>query len=103
MTAAGKALADSSLLEELYNFKPLDEHYLCSDESCTDCQCKYCGTPLRAVMITPSFVKDYRNAHIQSVWYQAEWRLRESTHAFFIGYSLPNDDLGGYTSLETRA
>src|SRR5262249_1273813 len=55
--------------------------------------CKFCGTPLRAVMITPSFVKDYRNPHIQKTWYEAEWMLRESTHAYIVGYSLPNDDL----------
>jgi len=93
MSKSGKELAKSSLLEELYNFKPLDEHYLCSDESCDECQCKICGTPLRAVMITPSFVKDYRNPHVQRVWYEAEWMLRESTSAYIIGYSLPNDDL----------
>ena len=93
MSASGKTTADSSLLEELYNFKPLDRHFLCSVDSCDECQCKYCGTPLRAVMITPSFAKDYRNPHIQRVWYEAEWMLRESTHAYIIGYSLPNDDL----------
>jgi hypothetical protein len=93
MSKNGRELADSSFLRELYNFKPLEQHYLCSDDSCDECQCKYCGTPLRAVMITPSFVKDYRNPHIQKVWYEAEWLLRGSTHAFIIGYSLPNDDL----------
>jgi hypothetical protein len=93
MSASGKEIADSSLLEELYNFKPLDRHYLCSDDSCEECQCKFCGTPLRAVMITPSFVKDYRNPHIQRVWYEAEGMLRESTQVYIVGYSLPNDDL----------
>jgi len=93
MSKNGKELADSSFLEELYNFKPLEQHYLCGDDSCNECQCKYCGTPLRAVMITPSFAKDYRNPHIQKVWYEAEWLLRESTHAVIVGYSLPNDDL----------
>jgi hypothetical protein len=93
MSESGKAIADSSRLEELYNFKPLDKHYLCSEDSCDECQCKFCGTPLRAVMITPSFAKDYGNPHIQRVWYEAEWMLRESTRAFIVGYSLPNDDL----------
>jgi hypothetical protein len=93
MSASGSAIADSSMVKELYHFKPLDKHYLCSDESCDECQCKYCGTPLRAVMITPSFVKDYQNPHIQRVWYEAEWLLRESTNVYVIGYSLPDDDL----------
>ena len=44
-------------------------------------------------MITPSFVKDYRNSHINRIWYQAELFLREATDAYIIGYSLPNDDL----------
>jgi hypothetical protein len=93
MSASGKTIADSSLLRELYDFKKLDQHFLCSEDSCDECQCKFCGTPLRAVMITPSFAKDYRNPHIQRVWYEAEWMLRESTRAYIIGYSLPNDDL----------
>lgn len=93
MSESGKAIADSSMVEELYDFKPLNKHYLCSQESCDVCQCIYCGTPLRAVMITPSFVKDYQNPHIQRVWYEAEWLLRESTHVYIIGYSLPDDDL----------
>ena len=66
MSESGKAIADSSMVEELYHFKALNKHYLCSEESCDKCQCKYCGTPLRAVMITPSFVKDYRNTFSES-------------------------------------
>jgi len=93
MSASGKTIADSSLLEELYNFKPLERHFLCSEDSCDECQCRFCGTPLRAVMITPSLAKDYRNPHIQRVWYEAEAMLRRSTRAYIIGYSLPNDDL----------
>jgi len=93
MSESGKNISDSSMLKELYEFKRLNEHYLCSNDSCGECQCKYCGTPLRAVMITPSFVKDYRNPHIQRVWYEAEWLLRESSHAYIVGYSLPDADL----------
>jgi len=77
------------VLKELYNNRPaLEEHYR---SRATTCQ--QCGTPLGAVMITPTRVKDYRNPHIQSVWYQAECLMRRADHACFIGYSLPNDDL----------
>ena len=31
---------------------------------------------MRAVMITPTRAKDYRNPHIQTIWYQAERALR---------------------------
>jgi hypothetical protein len=49
--------------------------------------------PLRSVMITPSFAKDYRNPHIQRLWYEAEPLLRSCKRAYFIGYSLPDDHL----------
>jgi hypothetical protein len=93
MSANGKAIADNSMLKALYEYRSLDQHYLCSKAGCTACQCVYCEAPLRSVMITPSYVKDYRNPHIQGVWYQAEVLLRRCNRAFFIGYSLPDDDI----------
>src|ERR1043166_656680 len=93
MTQKGKELAQSSQLAEVYDYLPLKKHYLCVENSCSGCRCRHCGAALRPVMITPSFVKDYRNPHIQRVWYEAEKVLRESTHAYIIGYSLPNDDV----------
>jgi len=56
-------------------------------------QCEYCETSLRPVMITPSFVKDYRNPPIQRMWYEAERLLRRSRRTYIVGYSLPDDDL----------
>jgi NAD-dependent SIR2 family protein deacetylase len=93
MSANGKDIADSSVLKALYEYRALDEHYICSKHSCRACQCEYCETPLRPVMITPSFVKDYRNPHIQRVWYEAERLLRQCRRAYIVGYSLPDDDL----------
>jgi hypothetical protein len=93
MSANGKNIADSSMLKALYDYRPLDEHYLCSKASCSACQCEYCDTPLRPVMITPSFVKDYHNPHIQRIWYEAERLLRRCGRAYLVGYSLPDDDL----------
>ena len=93
MSANGKSIADSSVLRALYRYKSLDKHYICSKNGCQACQCLYCETPLRPVMITPSFVKDYKNPHIQRVWYEAERLLRSRKQAYIIGYSLPDDDL----------
>jgi hypothetical protein len=48
---------------------------------------------MRATIITPTRTKDYRNPHIQSIWYEAERTLRGAEHVCFIGYSVPDDDL----------
>jgi hypothetical protein len=48
---------------------------------------------MRAVMITPTQAKDYRNPHIQQIWYHAERTMRQADHACFVGYSLPDDDI----------
>jgi hypothetical protein len=76
------------ILRELQMQNSLDEHYLTRPK-----QCPECTTPMRAVMITPTRAKDYRNPHIQGIWYEAERTLRRAQHVCFIGYSLPDDDL----------
>jgi hypothetical protein len=93
MSANGRAIADNSMLKALYAYRSLDQHYLCSKAGCRACQCVYCEAPLRSVIITPSYAKDYRNPHIQGVWYQAEVMLRRCKRVYFIGYSLPDDDI----------
>src|SRR5262249_4214217 len=52
-----------------------------------------CHSPMRAVMITPTRANDYRNPHIQTIWYQAERVLRVAELVCFVGCSLPDDDL----------
>jgi hypothetical protein len=52
----------------------------------------HCGVPLRNIMIAPSYVKEYGNAHLQSVWKHATAALRRAQRWVFIGYSLPPDD-----------
>jgi hypothetical protein len=52
----------------------------------------HCGVPLRNIMIAPSYIKDYGNPHLASVWRNALKQLRSSTRWVFIGYSLPADD-----------
>ena len=55
--------------------------------------CPDCKTRFRTVMITPTSLKDYRNPHIASLWYQAERALRQCHRVVFVGYSLPWDDV----------
>ena len=55
--------------------------------------CQTCGTELRALLIAPSHLKNYRNPHVTNVWYRAERLLRTASRAVFVGYSLPEDDV----------
>lgn len=55
--------------------------------------CPDCNSGLRAVMITPTSLKDYRNPHIARLWFEAERALREADRIVFIGYSMPWDDI----------
>lgn len=52
-----------------------------------------CGMPLRAILITPTFFKQYRNRHLANIWANAQQRLAPCAEWFFIGYSLPADDV----------
>lgn len=56
-------------------------------------KCQTCGTELRALLIAPSHLKNYRNPHLTNVWYRAEQLLRSASRAVFVGYSLPEDDV----------
>jgi hypothetical protein len=56
-------------------------------------KCQTCGSELRALLIAPSHLKNYRNPHLTSVWYRAERLLRTANRAIFVGYSLPDDDV----------
>jgi hypothetical protein len=88
MSECGKNAITCRTLDDLFTQSSLDEHYVSHPRTCPEC-----ATPMRAVMITPTRAKDYRNPHIQTIWYQAERALRLAEHVCFIGYSLPDDDL----------
>jgi hypothetical protein len=55
--------------------------------------CEDCGARLRALLITPTGQKDYRNPHIARIWYTADRALRRAARVAFVGYSLPPDDV----------
>jgi len=88
MSDGAQKAARCSLVNDLAAQNSLDEHYLIRPRMCGDCR-----TPMRATIITPTRTKDYRNPHIQSIWYEAERTLRRAEHVCFVGYSVPDDDL----------
>jgi hypothetical protein len=48
---------------------------------------------LEPILITPTHLKDLRNANLARVWHAAEAYIRRTRQLTFIGYSLPGDDL----------
>jgi hypothetical protein len=76
------------VLNELYKEVRLGDGYRCTGSPCAGC-----GSPVRPIMITPTYRKDYRNPHVARVWYEADRLLRAAERVVFIGYSLPEDDV----------
>jgi hypothetical protein len=87
LTQNGGGLNTYKVLNDLYTEVNLHDRY-----SCQGAPCK-CGSFVRPVLITPTHKKDYRNPHISRVWYEAERTLREADRVYFVGYSLPDDDV----------
>jgi NAD-dependent SIR2 family protein deacetylase len=52
-----------------------------------------CGGRLRSVVVTPSVVRDVRDANLLSTWNAALEDLRLAHEWIFIGYSLPSEDI----------
>lgn len=55
--------------------------------------CRECGFRLSTLMVTPSFLKDYKNSHLGAVWNSSLRALCRSSEWIFVGYSLPADDV----------
>ena len=47
---------------------------------------------LEPLIISPTFIKEFNNAHIQMIWHNAYIDLCEAKEVVFIGYSLPEAD-----------
>jgi hypothetical protein len=56
-----------------------------------NCQCSY---PFSELIVTPGFVREYRNVHLMTIWREALLALAFADEWTFIGYSLPPDDVG---------
>ena len=85
-----KGLRTVKALDELYHSVPFDDAYSCQG---TPCRNQHCDGFVNPILITPTYVKDYENPHVEIVWKKAEERLKEADRAVFIGYSLPSDDV----------
>lgn len=55
--------------------------------------CRECYSLLRPMIIAPTLIKNYSNGHIRHIWSHAERSLRACNEIFFVGYSLPVDDI----------
>lgn len=55
-------------------------------------QC-YCAGRLRSLVVTPSYVRDVRDANLLSIWNAAVEDLRRANEWILIGYSLPSEDI----------
>jgi NAD-dependent SIR2 family protein deacetylase len=53
----------------------------------------HCGGRLRSVVVTPSVVRDIRDANLLSIWNAALEDLRRAHEWILIGYSLPSEDI----------
>lgn len=63
--------------------------------------CRFCkdtvgekmGEPLlESLIITPTYMKELNNLHIQNIWHNAYIELTEADEVVFIGYSFPEAD-----------
>jgi SIR2-like domain len=58
------------------------------------CTCRF-----SELIVTPGFVREYRNVHLLTIWREALLTLARASRWIFVGYSLPADDVGIRTLL----
>jgi hypothetical protein len=58
------------------------------------CTCRF-----SELIVTPGFVREYRNVHLLTIWREALLTLARAARWVFVGYSLPADDVGIRTLL----
>jgi len=63
-------------------------------------RCQSCDGDLRPMIISPTLAKNYANSHIRRIWSHAESALRRANSLYFVGYSLPLDDIAVITALK---
>lgn len=86
-----KGMRTSKALAELYDFVPSNDAYSCRGTTCRNQP--NCDGFVSPILITPTYVKDYKNRHIKRVWKNAEKAMKIADRAIIIGYSLPTDDV----------
>jgi hypothetical protein len=58
------------------------------------CKCRF-----SELIVTPGFIREYRNVHLLTIWHEALLTLAYAAKWVFVGYSLPADDVGIRTLL----
>lgn len=58
-----------------------------------DAKCPKCGSLMEAIIIPPSFFKDYQNLYLSNVWHNTESQLVDVDKVIFCGYSFPDADI----------
>lgn len=58
-----------------------------------EAQCKKCASLSEAVIVPPTFFKDYTNRYLSSVWDQVEKQFSVADNIVFCGYSFPDADI----------
>jgi hypothetical protein len=84
-------LHTSKALDELYHEAPFNDAYSCKGTHCRNHP--KCDGFVSPILITPTFIKDYQNPHVNKVWREAEAAMKNADKAIIIGYSLPTDDI----------
>lgn len=56
-------------------------------------QCKKCASLSEAVIVPPTFFKDYTNSYLSSVWDQVDKQFSVADNIVFCGYSFPDADI----------
>ena len=64
---------------------------------CDKIKCRFCSNNnkkffLKPIIITPTFLKDFNNLHLKTIWHNAYLDLCEADEIIFIGYSFPDAD-----------
>ncbi|MFT3767287.1 MAG: hypothetical protein QM820_17450 [Minicystis sp.] len=62
-----------------------------TESDANTCHCGY--WPLSAHLVAPSLVRDIRDPTLLSIWKTALEFLREAEQWYFVGYSLPSEDV----------
>ena len=56
-------------------------------------KCQVCNTPMKPVIVPPTFYKEMSNPFIQEIFLKADKVLREAERIYICGYSFPDADM----------
>ncbi len=86
----GWHLNDGKFYLDKFNFL----RYFGLSKGIFDVNCPHIGRPENPVMLYPSYLKQLNNLQLQQIWSQAAAALNKAKQVTFVGYSLPEADMG---------